>query len=110
MRRYVLAPARFLAWFDPDADLEGLRAEYEAGRSEIHVPRRFEIDVLAALAASAADAGRLERLAVELERVGFVTHDAPPAAAARCLARGVSADRAPYVGLAEHLDLPLLDA
>lgn len=110
MRRYVLGPGRFVAWFDPGADVEGLRAEYEAGRSEIHVPRRFEIDVLTAVAATDADAGRLERLALELERVGFITHDAPPTAAARCLARGVSADRAPYAALAEHLELPLLDS
>jgi hypothetical protein len=109
VRRYVLDPARFLAWFEPGADTEGLRAEYEAGRSEIRVPRRFEVDVLTAVAAFDADAGRLERLALELERIGFIAHDAPPTAVARCLARGVSADRAPYVALAEHLELPLLN-
>jgi hypothetical protein len=108
VRRYVLDPARFLEWFEPGADAEGLRAEYEAGRSEVHVPRRFEVDLLTAVAASDADAGRLERLALELERVGFIAHDAPPSVLARCLERGVSSDRLPYVALAEHLELPLL--
>lgn len=105
MRRVVLDPTAFLAWFDGDPD--GVRAEYEAGSLEIIVPGIFATHVLEAAAATVSDPARLGRLADQLDRVGFVRRDPSVELVARRIAGGWPVLAAQYAALAEDLDAPL---
>jgi predicted nucleic acid-binding protein len=107
VKRIVLDPGGFLAWFTPEG--RGLRGDYEAGGLEVHVPTGFALDVLERVARQPA-AGRdhLGQLADELERLGFREHDVSPVDAARPLERGRNARQAAYVALSTALDLVLV--
>lgn len=106
MKRVVLDPGGFLAWFAPEG--RPLRAEYEAGGLEAHVPQGFGLDVLARVVREHGTSHDLARLADEMERLGFREHAVSPVDAARHLERGRSASQAAYAALAAHLDLPLI--
>ena len=105
MRRVVLHPSAFLAWFANDGNT--LRSEYEAGALDVVTPRTFVADAMATLAAAGWPTDRLARVAVEIGRLGFRSQDPPPEALAGWLGRGLDASSAGYAALAEALDLPL---
>ena len=107
MKRVVLDPGGFLAWFAVDG--RPLRAEYEAGALEVHVPRSFGLDALERIARErSSGAEDLARLADDIERLGFREHDVSPVDAAPHLQRGRTASQAAYVALSVRLDLPLI--
>jgi predicted nucleic acid-binding protein len=71
-------------------------------------PRAIVADALGRLARRPGwTADRLERVAVELGRLGLELHEPPVADLARFVARGLPADRAAYPALAASLDLRL---
>ena len=108
MRRVVLDAASLLSWFDADGSGRTTRAEYEAGQLAVVAPRTIVADVLGLLARRPGwDTDRLERVAIELGRIGLELHDPPPADVARYVARGLPADRAAYPALAAARDLRL---
>lgn len=109
MRRIVLDAYAFMTWFGRDGRGRGLRAEYEAGGLAVLVPASFRADVLElASSRQRLPPAALERLAGEIDRIGFVTEDPPSAELARWLGRGCDGRRASYAALASAEDLPLL--
>lgn len=109
MKRVVLDPGGLLAWFGDEG--RALRAHYEAGGLEVHVPRGFALDVLERAAAEQLTTpDHLAQLADELERLGFAQHEVSAVDAAEHLEPGRGARQAAYVALAERLDLPLVTA
>lgn len=106
MRRVVLDPSAFLAWFDGDPDR--MRAEYEAGSLEVLVPPIFDTHVLEVAAAAVSDPARLGRLAAQLDHVGFVRRDPSVGLVAGRIADGWPVLAAQYAALAEELDAPLV--
>lgn len=108
MRRIVLDASAFLSWFGPNGTGRTLRAEYEAGLLAVRVPSPFTVHVLDLARARSLDSNRLERLASELERVGFEFQDPAAAVVVHWLAKGLDATRAPYAALAAENDLRLV--
>lgn len=107
MKRVVLDPGAFLAWFA--AEGRALRGEYEAGALEVHVPTGFALDVLERVGRRDPAAGeRLAQLADELERLAFRQHDVSPVDAAPHLEGGRNARQAAYAALSTALDLALV--
>jgi hypothetical protein len=106
VRRVVLHPSTFVAWFH-DADDRPLRAEFEAGRLEVVVPPSFTAEAVALMVATGMPRDRLVQLATEIESLGFRVADPPLTELVRYLAQGFSASDAPYAALAGWLEVPL---
>jgi len=108
VRRIVVDAPAFLGWFAPNGPGRRLRAEYEGGGLTVRVPSVFPLHVLELAHARGVSPERLERLAHELRRIGFETHDPPAAELARWLAKGADSRRAPYAALAADAHLRLV--
>jgi hypothetical protein len=105
VRRVVLHPSAFVAWFG--ANPPALRREFETGRLEIVVPPSFVVDALGALAEAGWSAAQLEKGGSELDRIGFRQMDPPIAELASWLGRGLPLSAAAYAALASWFDVPI---
>jgi hypothetical protein len=109
MRRLVADAGVIAGWFGDGARARALRAEYESGMLSIAGPVHLPHDLVGLFAERIGpDARALERIATEIDRLGFELHDPPVGGVARWVARGLDPRRAAYVAVAEALDLTLV--
>jgi hypothetical protein len=107
VRRIVLHPSAFLAWFGPPDGGGSSRREFESGMLGIVVPPAFTTDVLAATAARGWTTDRMTRLAAQVERLGFESAAPSAAELAPWLARGFDPSQAAYAAVAAARELPV---
>ena len=111
MRHVVIEPAAFLGWFGADGPGRRLREQYEQGALIVTVPRVFALSVLEMAALRGTwSADRLQRLASEIQHVGFELRDPPSAELSAWLARPLNGSQAAHAALASALDLRLVTA
>ena len=110
MKRVVVDSGIILGWFTGAAGAaRSMRAEYERGQLTVVAPRSLPFEILAACAAAPGwTAGRLAKLAAELDRLGLELRDPPTSELAAWLARGLGGPDAAYAALATALAIPLV--
>lgn len=107
MRRIVLHPSAFVAWFEPPDGGPSSRRDFEAGMLEVVVPPAFTTDLLATTAAQGWTTERMTRLAAQVDRLGFESAAPSAAELAPWLARGLDASQAAYAAVAAARELPV---
>ena len=109
MRRLALDADAIAAWFDPNPDRRGLRADYESGTLTVVGPSRLPGDVLARIAERwHPDAARLARIGTELDRLRLELHEPSTGELAPWIARGLSTEQAAVAAVAASLDVRLV--
>jgi predicted nucleic acid-binding protein len=109
VRRLALDADAIAAWFDPNADHRGLRADYEGGTLTVVGPTRLPGDVLARIAERwHPDAARLARIGTELDRLRLELHEPSTGELAPWIARGLSTEQAAVAAVAAGLDVRLV--
>jgi predicted nucleic acid-binding protein len=97
-------------WFwQADAATSALRADYETGRLSVSVPPLLFLELLSVAGRQLGwSAEALDEFAASLDRARFDVVAAELRAVAVWIGRGLTADDASYVALAEQLGIPLI--
>jgi predicted nucleic acid-binding protein len=109
VRRVVADAGVILAWFVPNGEHRGLRAEYEAGALTVIGPDTLVSDAMAELAQRGGWTDeRLAGVAGELSRLGLQLQTPPLQDLAHWMAKGLNASSAACAALAARLEVPLV--